>query len=254
MIDEIRKLIDEYTTWLKDKTALRQVGDWIEITTPYLDRHNDYIRIYVKRENGNLILTDDGYTIRDLLSSGCNPDDKRLQDLLAITLNGFGVQRRGETLQVSAGPHNFAQRKHNLIQAMLAVNDLFYLATPIVASLFFEDVTAWLELNEIRFTPKVKFTGKSGYDYLFDFVIPKSKVQPERILKAINRPSRDTAEAFILSWIDTREARPADSRAYAFLNDSERPPVSSVIDALKSYEVHPVLWSERERVKPELAA
>ena len=55
MIDEIRKLIDEYTAWLKDKTALRQVGDWIEITTPYLDRHNDYIQIYVKRENGNLI-------------------------------------------------------------------------------------------------------------------------------------------------------------------------------------------------------
>jgi hypothetical protein len=38
MIGEIQKLIDEYTTWLKDKTALRQVGDWIEITTPYLDR------------------------------------------------------------------------------------------------------------------------------------------------------------------------------------------------------------------------
>jgi len=129
MIGEIQKLIDEYTTWLRNKTELSQVGDWIEITTPYLDRHNDYIRIYVKRENGNLILTDDGYTIRDLLSSGCNPDDKRLQDLLAITLNGFGVQRRGETLQVSAGPHNFAQRKHNLIQAMLAVSALSYILT-----------------------------------------------------------------------------------------------------------------------------
>ena len=45
---------------------------------------------------------------------------------------------------------------------MLAINDLFYLAVPVVASLFYEDVVAWLDLHEIRYTPKVKFTGKSG--------------------------------------------------------------------------------------------
>ena len=49
--------------------------------------------------------------------------------------------------------------------------------------------------NEIRYTPSVKFTGKNGYDNLFDFVIPKSKKQPERILQVINRPSRDEAGA-----------------------------------------------------------
>ena len=51
---------------------------------------------------------------------------------------------------------------------MLAVNDLFYLAKPIVESLFFEDVVAWLDANEIRYTPKVKFTGISAFDRLFD--------------------------------------------------------------------------------------
>lgn len=53
---------------------------------------------------------------------------------------------------------------------MLAVNDLFYLAKPIVESLFFEDVVAWLDANEIRYTPKVKFTGIRGFDRLFNFV------------------------------------------------------------------------------------
>ena len=42
-----------------------------------------------------------------------------------------------------------------------SVNDLFYLAVPVVASLFLEDVTAWLELHDIRFTPNVKFTGRT---------------------------------------------------------------------------------------------
>ena len=57
---------------------------------------------------------------------------------------------------VTASAENFPLRKHNLIQAMLAVNDMFYLAEPVVKSLFYEDVIAWLEQNEIRYTPKVK--------------------------------------------------------------------------------------------------
>lgn len=254
MIDEVQKLLDQYTLWLKDKTTLRQIGDWIEINTPYLDRHNDYLQIYAKRENGGYVLTDDGNTIGDLHRSGCNLENKKRQTLLKTTLNGFGVQVMGNALTVKASPANFALRKHSLIQAMLAVNDLFYLAMPIVASLFLEDVTAWLDLHEIRYTPNVKFTGQSGYDHVFDFVIPKSKKYPERILKTINRHNRDTAQAIAFSWIDTKEVRPHDSRAYAFLNDSEYAPTSSVLDALRNYDVRPVLWSNRDMIRPELVA
>lgn len=254
MIDEIQKLLDQYLVWLKDKTALRQVKDWIEITTPYLDRHNDYLQIYVKRENSGFILTDDGYTIEDLRRSGCELESKKRKDLLALTLNGFGVKLEEDALIIHASSDNFALRKHNLVQAMLAVNDLFYLAVPMVASLFLEDVTSWLNLHEVRYTPKVKFTGKSGYDHLFDFVVPASKKQPERILQTINRPSRETAQVVAFSWIDTREVRPANSRAYAFLNDSDHVPSASVLDALKNYEVNPVLWSKREEIREELAA
>jgi hypothetical protein len=137
---------------------------------------------------------------------------------------------------------------------MLAVNDLFYLAVPMVASLFYEDVVAWLDVNEIRYTPNVKFTGKSGYDHLFDFVIPKSRRQPERILQTITRPSRDTAETVAFKWIDTKDVRSPDSRAYAFLNDQEQKVPQGVVDALYNYDVTPVLWSGREEVKQDLAA
>ena len=58
MIDEIQNLLDKYLLWLKDKTTLRQVQDWIEITTPYLDRHNDYMQIYVKHDNGGFVISD----------------------------------------------------------------------------------------------------------------------------------------------------------------------------------------------------
>jgi hypothetical protein len=123
-----------------------------------------------------------------------------------------------------------------------------------VASLFYEDVVAWLDLSDVRYTPKVKFTGKSGYDHLFDFVIPKSKAQPERILRAISRPNRDTAQAMAFSWIDTKEVRSPDSRAYAILNDSDHQISASVLDAMQNYDVRPVLWSGREQARQELAA
>src|SRR5439155_122220 len=140
--DEIEKLLHDYREWLKEKTTLREVNNaWVEITTPYLDRHNDMLQIYARAEDGGYVLTD------------------------------------------------------------------------------------------VSYTPRVKFTGISDYDHLFDFVIPKSRKQPERILQAINRPTRETAEAFIYKWTDTREVRPVDSKAYAILNDTEQPVSGGVLDA-----------------------
>lgn len=254
MINEIQDLLDRYLLWLKDKTVLRQVKDCIEITTPYLDRHNDYLQLYVKRDNSGFTLTDDGYTIGDLRQSGCELESKKRKELLTLTLNGFGVKIDNDALLIHASADNFALRKHNFVQAMLAVNDLFYLSVPMVTSLFFEDVTSWLNVYEVRYTPRVKFTGKSGYDHMFDFVIPASRKYPERVMQAINRPNRDTAERFAFSWIDTKDVRPPNSLAYAFLNDSDHLPVSPVVDALKNYGVRPVLWSKREELKEELVA
>ncbi len=86
-----------------------------------------------------------------------------------------GSQQQATELQVAATSDNFALRKHNLIQAILSVHDMFFLASSTIEALFFEDVAAWLESVDIRYTPRVKFSGKSGFDHMFDFVIPKSK-------------------------------------------------------------------------------
>ena len=256
MIDEVQSLLDRYWKWLRDETALREVGDWVEITTPYLDRHNDCPQIYAEHRNGGFVLTDDGYTVDDLEQFGCALNTPRRQELLRTTLNGFGVQFSNVTkaLEVRASVDNFALRKHNLVQAMLAVNDLFYLESATVASLFYEDVVTWLEACEIRYTPKVRFAGKSGYDHQFDFVIPKSRHRPERVLRAITRPSRNTAQMMTFAWVDTRGVRSPDAQAYAILNDSDRPISQSVLDAIRNYDVRPVTWSDREEAREELAA
>jgi len=254
-VADIEKLLNDYRAWLRDKTTLRELdGHWVEITTPYLDRHNDALQIYARGENGGYLLSDDKYTIHDLEASGCNLNTEKRQDLLKMTLNGFGVKLNDEALEIRATAETFPLRKHNLVQAMLAVNDLFYLAKSVVESLFHEDVITWLDANEIRYTPKLKFAGTSGFDHLFDFVIPKSRKQSERILQAINRPTRDNAEAFIYAWSDTREVRPPEVKAYAVLNDAEQTISGGVMDAFRNYQIQPVPWSERAEIVTELAA
>jgi hypothetical protein len=254
MIAEIQKMMDGYASWLREKTSLREIGEWVEITTPLLDRHNDALQIYVQRENGHFILTDDGYTLQDLEQSGCKLDSAKRQDLLRVTLNGFGVQQHDGSLVIRASEENFPLKKHSLLQAMLGVNDLFYLATPYTSSLFYEDVVLWLTGNDIRFVENNKFTGKTGYDHMFEFVIPRSRKSPERIVKPINRPDKGSAMEMVFAWLDTRETRPPEARAYALLNDTDQRVKSEVTEAFLSYDIKPVKWSEREIVREELAA
>jgi len=248
----IPQLVDRYWVWLRERTTLARQGEWTEITTPFLDRHNDQLQVYARDEGDKIVLSDDGYIIQDLKLSGCELNSKKRRDLLETTLHGFGIKLENDALVTTASRETFPIRKHRLIQAMLAVNDMFYVASASVESLFLEDVASWLEANDVRYTPRAKFTGRSGFDHMFDFVIPGSRQIPERIVQAINRPTKSSAQNFILSWVDTVDVRPGKSRAYALLNDIEGRPPQSVIEALRNYDLAAIPWNERDRVLQEL--
>ena len=253
MIDEVTKLVSDYSDWLKSRVNLRELNsETVEVTTPYLDRHNDFFQLYVKHGvNGGFVLTDGGYTIDDLELSGCDLKSPKRQEILRMTLNGFGIKYDQNTneLYTETSATDFSFRKHSLVQAVLAVNDMFYMAQPVVNSLFIESVTSWLDSQDVRYTQNVSFTGKTGYTYNFDFVIPKSRQAPERVVKAINNPNKDNAQSFIFSWEDTKETRSEDATAYAFLNDTEREISNNVSTALLNYGIIPLKWSEREDKK-----
>jgi hypothetical protein len=155
---------------------------------------------------------------------------------------------------VQATPDNFPLRKHNLVQAVIAVNDLFYLASPTVKSLFIEDVAQWLDLVEVRYIPRVKLPGASGFDHIFDFAVPKSRSRPERLLRAITNPNRDSAQSFAFAWLDTKETRPENAVAYAVINDNERQVPTTVTEALNAYSITPIIWSQRASVTEALVA
>ena len=243
LLEDVQCLMNSYLKWLKNKTILKQLNDeWVEIETPYLDRHNDCLSIYLRRYENHFELTDGGYIISDLKISGCSLDKGQRHNILLQTLNAFGIKFKDETLTVYASLEDFPVKKHNLIQAMLAINDLFFTSTLHIEKLFWEYVRDWLEKNEVRYSENIKIGGKTGFDQVFNFIIPKSKRFPERFVQAINTPKKENVQSVLFRWEDIKSER-KNAILYVVLNDKSYKLSNSVITALHNYDLYPVPWT-----------
>ncbi len=111
ILKECQDLITAYTNWLRQKITVEEINDFCEITTPFLDRHNDSLQIYVKRSNGGLLLTDDANTIRDLRMSGCEFNTEKRKLMLRTILNGFGIHLQGDELTAEGSGSKLSTEK-----------------------------------------------------------------------------------------------------------------------------------------------
>lgn len=249
---ECEKLIKSYVDWLKEGISIQEIRGSCQITTPFLDRHNDALQIYVEKYDGNLRLTDDGYTIKDLRASGLEISGEKRETHLQAILNGFGVKLEGDEIFTLSTIRDFPQKKHSLVQAILEINDMFVMAREYVASLFKEDVARFLHQNQIPIFADLKLSGRSGFDHKFDFGLPKTSRKPERVLQAINNLSREYTTSVAFAVADVNAIRPEPLGAYAFINDSDHPPSDEYVSALRAYSVVPLFWSKRENALSDL--
>ena len=230
---EATGFIDTYIRWLRENLRVQEIGDAVVISTPFLDRHNDEIELFLEKQNGSLHLTDDGYTIRDLRVGGVDLlKGTRHQHLLKI-ISAYGVHLDGDQLSVKATAGDFAQKKHNLLQAILAVDDLHVTAKEEVLQFFREDVEDLLRTQDLPLFRDMKLSGKSGLDHHFDIGFPSLGRLPERVLRAINTLRRDTAMSMAFSVEDVRNVRGRDALgAFAVINDAENQPATEPLEAL----------------------
>ena len=231
----IDNLVNKYIDFIKENMSIDKIDDTsYEIETPFLDRRNDFITIYVvfdKQDKNNIVLTDNGYTLADLELSGLEFNTKKRKQELQTVLNGFGVQMdKDKRLFVNATAESFAHKKHNLIQALLGY--------------YFDE-------NDIRYTPNVILEGKSHFNHKFEYIIPKSKYAPERTIKLLNRPKAENLKATLFAFEDTGDKR--RGKGYIILNDEESIK-TDLIEAINEYKITPILWSQKNNYKEELAA
>jgi hypothetical protein len=243
---EWQRLLDNYVEWIKRGLKLSELDDGCEILTPFLDRHNDIIAIYAEKFDNQLRLSDDGYTISDLRSSGMEFTTEKRRAYLSSVLAGFGIKQEGDTLTVTATPADFPQKKHNLLQAILAINDMAVMAEEHVVSFFKEDVAQFLVTHQVPVLADIKLTGKTGLDHRFDFALPRRDKKPELVVRAITALDKHNATDFAFAVADIRLIRPESLGAVAFINDQIRTPADDNLNALRVYEIQPFLWSHRD--------
>jgi len=108
--------------WLRKGLSVKRLEKAYELTTPFLDRHNDHLQIYAVKHDGKIILSDDGYILSDLRTSGLALTTPKRKAVLETVLNGFGVRTNGKQILMEASQRNLGQRLHAMVQAMLTLN------------------------------------------------------------------------------------------------------------------------------------
>ena len=122
--------IDNYLKWLKSNMFEEELDNGvIEITTPFLDKNNDYTQIYVNRKNENrFIISDYGYIMAELNMVGVDINSPKRKEIIQTILNRFGVKLVNDVITIECSFRDYPKAKHNILQAMLAIDDIFYLS------------------------------------------------------------------------------------------------------------------------------
>lgn len=139
MFNETHKLflelfLDEYPLWLRKNSSVKEGNNgWFELTTPYLDCHNDYIVVYAKQEKGVITIANDGELLKWTEPKSV---DKILNTYGVKVLNGELYNKSDTELEVIArelyvdcNESDFVQKLHNLISAIIEINALKYATT-----------------------------------------------------------------------------------------------------------------------------
>lgn len=241
-------ILERYIKWIKDNTLSDEIkkGVW-KISTPFLDRHNDHLDIYaIAKDHNTFTLTDDGYILEDLKISGFELNTPKRKEIFEVNAKRLSVEFNEKTheLFIETSIEELGRSKHNLIQAMLTINDMFCLAQPTVTTIFKEDIKEYFIKKSIRFIEDIRITGRSGYEHSVDFAIAADNKRPERIIKSINMLSKQQIKNLIFMFIDIEENRKNIKKIVIFNDEFTYSKTS--LNALEKYSVLAVPWSKKE--------
>ncbi|CDF04924.1 putative uncharacterized protein [Megasphaera elsdenii CAG:570] len=243
--------IAEYYQWIKKNLSARRLKNgWTEIGTPFMDRHNDGLVIYAKRDGDSITLSDDGYIINDLIADGVSLRGSKRAAFLNGLLFSYGVENQDNEMVMRTTPKNYAVSMHMFIQAMLAVNDMFMLNNATIKTIFLDDVANYFDQQGLIYTPNFLAKGSTGLEFNFNFQIAGRT--SEILINSFNSINRGNLAAFLFDWQDIRDERQKRSRkkvkGLAIIND-EKEVDRKYLDALIAKGTDYILFSER--LKPE---
>ncbi len=252
----------EYHKWLKEEIIFSTLNnDVIRIDTPFYDRHNDSIILYVIPESKDkLKITDGGYVLDDLEAEGISiTRSKNRKNIFFSQLTSYGVNydERNNFLYIDSTMENFSNDKHRLLQAMLFTNDMFLTATKRTKTLFLEDVEAYFDSNDIRALEDASFVGTTGMSHKYEFSIPGSQKRniPDKLIKVLASPKNEMYAKVLATDVKyTRNVVKPNTVFYTFINNQEKKIESPILSLMSNEGITVIPFTERETFTEELRA
>lgn len=243
------KLIDDYISWYKNNTIVRDFDSYSEIVTPYVNHLNDRVRLYLEEiDKDKIKISDDGQTFNELELLGIDVTTKTREKIISSILSQFGTSLEDDMIYIETDIKDFPKAKHKLLQAIIRTYDLVNTRRNIVTGLFTEEVQAYLYDLDIGGMPNVKLTGRSGIDYQVDYVLGAKKGRPEIWIQILNHFDFNSFTSLYYAYQDISEGRDSKQQAKKLLiyNDVENKPANKAFraaEAEKSIITFP--WSNK---------
>ena len=132
-----------------------------------------------------------------------------------------------------------------MVQAMLAIDDLFVVTPEAVKDLFLDDIETYFKANEIYCSIDYTMIGKTGNMYKYDFHFQRTKNAKERFCKGINKLDKQRRDLTLFNWMDTTEQHTEVSELIVIYND-ENSVSDDVLLGFFSYGIKTMPFSKRQ--------
>lgn len=253
---------DSYIKWIKENTTFTNVlNNTVELSSPFLDSLNENIKIYIQPNSTNFKITDDGFTLWSLESTGISFRKGSQREKMLHTIidrHSTSINPSNNELYIFSDSELLGESIHALIQTILTVSDLLQLNKKSIKNLFIEEVSNYFKSNDEIFDPfpDIEIQGKSKLLHRFDYLMTVQKRQ-KKLVRLINHLDQIQLERTLLSWQDTSQQRTSKYEEnlgmVALINDSEKPIASKYEVAFQQYGIEPIGFSNKEEVKRSLS-
>lgn len=252
----IDRFVDNYLIWLTENITEEVLENgWHEIATPFLDRFGDGITIYAKQAGDDIVFVDDGMLVADTIGLGGKPTAKQVESLQRFLLPYNIKVNQANELEMKTTLDYYPIRLHLFLQAYITASDLFAprMSNHATSKVFFDEISKFFDASDIAYTQNIKLEGQSGIIHQVGFILPKRKQHPERLIYALNKPTKQNVELTLFNWGDIQRKRGTESNMIAFLNDKDGHVPEEFTQAFRAYDALPVPWSKRTEYLESLA-
>ena len=122
-------IVKRYMDRLYQDFRVESDDEGCTLTMPYLDRHRNFIQVYITKTESGATLSDYGDTISDLRICGLAIDNHGRRQALNEQLSLFGIELDGDELRMSSSWDDSPALLHEFTQGILAIGGLIHMAT-----------------------------------------------------------------------------------------------------------------------------